>query len=90
MCGVNEFEENEDATQLSTNLNTGKGKTYCSIATIAFYKIKSMIITASNTLLSQWKDEILKYTNLSEKDVIQIDVCNLITASALLIWNLLY
>lgn len=72
MCGVNEFEENEDATQLSTNLNTGKGKTYCSIATIAFYKIKSMIITASNTLLSQWKDEILKYTNLSEKDVIQI------------------
>jgi hypothetical protein len=53
MCGVNEYEENQDATQLSTNLNTGKGKTYCSIATIAFYKIKAMVITASNTLLSQ-------------------------------------
>ena len=72
MCGVNEYEENTDATQLSTNLNTGKGKTYCSIATIAFYKIKSMIITASNSLLSQWKSEILKYTNLSEKDIVQI------------------
>ena len=72
MCGVNEYEENLDFTQLSVNLNTGKGKTYCSIATIAFFKIKSMIITASNSLLSQWKDEIIKYTNLKEKDVIQI------------------
>ena len=72
MCGVNDYEENLDFTQLSVNLNTGKGKTYCSIATIAFFKIKSMIITASNSLLSQWKDEILKYTNLKEKDVIQI------------------
>ena len=31
-----------------------------------------MIITASNTLLSQWKSEILKYTNLQDKDIIQI------------------
>lgn len=72
MCGVNEYKENLDFTQLSVNLNTGKGKTYCSIATIAFFKIKSMIITASNSLLSQWKDEILKYTNLKDKDVIQV------------------
>ena len=72
MCGVNEYEENIDATQLSTNLNTGKGKTYCSIATIAFYKIKSMVITASNSLLSQWKSEIIHYTNLTEKDIVQI------------------
>ena len=72
MCGVNEYEDNADIHQLSTNLNTGKGKTYCSIATIAFFKIKSMIITASNTLLNQWKGEILKYTNLSSNDVVQI------------------
>ena len=72
MCGVNEYEENENVHQLSVNLNTGKGKTYCSIATIAFYKIKSMIITASNSLLSQWKDEIVHFTNLSEKDIVQI------------------
>ena len=72
MCGINEYEENADIHQLSVNLNTGKGKTYCSIATIAFYKIKSMIITASNTLLSQWKSEILHYTNLTDKDIVQI------------------
>ena len=72
MCGINEYEQNAEINQLSVNLNTGKGKTYCSIATIGFFKIKSMIITASNTLLSQWKDEILKYTNLQDKDIIQI------------------
>jgi len=72
MCGVNEYEENCDINQLSVNLNTGKGKTYCSIMTICFYKIKSMIITASNTLLSQWKSEIIKYTDLQDRDIFQI------------------
>jgi hypothetical protein len=72
MCGVNEYEENADIYQLSVNLNTGKGKTYCSIMTVCFYKIKSMIITASNSLLSQWKNEILHYTNLTDKDIVQI------------------
>lgn len=72
MCGVNEFEENSDIYQLSVNLNTGKGKTYCSIMTICFYKIKSMIITASNSLLSQWKSEIIHYTDLQDKDILQI------------------
>ena len=72
MCGVNEYEENADICQLSVNLNTGKGKTYCSIATVAFYKIKAMVITASNSLLSQWKSEILHYTNLQDRDVVQI------------------
>ena len=76
MCGVNEYEENADVHQLSTNLNTGKGKTYCSIATIGFFKIKSIIITGSDTLLNQWKSEILKYTDLTDKDVYRINGSN--------------
>lgn len=72
-CGVNEYAENAYLPQLSINLNTGVGKTYVSIATIAFYKIKSIIITGSNTLLSQWKSEILKYTNIPEDRVMQIN-----------------
>lgn len=81
MVGVNEYEENQYAHQLSVNLNTGKGKTYCSIATICFFKIKSMIITGSNTLLSQWGDEILKYTNINPSEIVHItgsDVINMI------------
>lgn len=72
MVGYNEYEQNAYLPQLSVNLNTGKGKTYCSIAMISFFKIKSIIITGSNTLLSQWKGEILKYTNLKDPDIMQI------------------
>ena len=63
------------------NLSTGVGKTYCSIATIAYFKIKSAIITSSSTLLHQWHDRILDYTNLQEKDILNIsgsDTINMI------------
>lgn len=69
-CGVNEFEENQHHTQLSLNLQTGKGKTYISIATASFLKIKSIVITHSNTLLSQWADNIKEYTNLEDEDIL--------------------
>ena len=76
-----DYEDNKDAPQLSITSNTGSGKTYCSIATIAYYKIKSMIITGSNSLLSQWRDNILEYTNLKDNDIFFIsgsDQCNMI------------
>ena len=73
MCGVEEYEENYSLPQLSVNLPTGKGKTYCSIATIAYLKIKSIVITYSITLLNQWKENIKEYTNLSEKDILFIN-----------------
>ena len=72
-CGVGpEYENNEYLPQLSVNLNTGVGKTYVSIATIAFYQIKSMIITGSNTLLNQWKGAIKEHSNLTDKDILFI------------------
>ena len=67
--GMNEYEDNKNAPQLSVNIGTGKGKTYCAIATIAYYKIKAIIITGSNSLLSQWRGNILEYTNLSDNDI---------------------
>lgn len=72
MCGVNEYEENFYLPQLSVNLPTGKGKTYCSIATVAYLKIKSIMITYSVTLLNQWKENIKEYTNLKDKDILFI------------------
>lgn len=72
-CGIGqEYEDNFYLPQLSVNLNTGVGKTYVSIATIGYYKIKSMIITGSNSLLNQWKDKIKEYTNLTDKDILFI------------------
>ena len=69
MIGIGDYEDNLYQSQLSVNLNTGKGKTYCSIATISALHIKSIVITGSNTLLSQWKDNIKEYTNLTDNDI---------------------
>ena len=69
MIGLGEYNENVYLPQLSVNLSTGKGKTYCSIATIAYTGMKSVIITGSNTLLSQWAENIKEYTNLTDKDI---------------------
>ena len=80
-AGLEEYDGNQYAPQLSINLSTGKGKTYCSIATIAFYQIKSVIITGSNSLLTQWEQNIVEYTNLNSSDIFRIngsDICNMI------------
>lgn len=74
MCGIGEeWSANQDLPQLSLNLNTGDGKTYCSIATIVYYKMKAIIITGSTSLLEQWKLKILEYTNLTPNRVLKID-----------------
>lgn len=81
MCGVNEYEENIYKPQLLVALFTGKGKTFCSIATMCFFKIKSMVITSSNSLLSQWEDNIVEYTNIKRNEILRIngsDFCNMI------------
>ena len=76
MIGLGEYKENLYQSQLSVNLNTGKGKTYCSIATISALHIKSIVITGSNTLLNQWKDNIKEYTDLKDRDIFFISGSN--------------
>ena len=81
MIGLGEYKDNLYQSQLSVNLNTGKGKTYCSIATISALHIKSIVITGSNTLLNQWKSNIKEYTDLKDKDIFFIsgsDTMNLV------------
>lgn len=84
MCGLtDEFEENLYLPQLSVNLVTGKGKTYCSIATMCFFQLKSIVITGSTSLLNQWKNNILEYTNLTDPDIFMLSgspVMNMILA----------
>ena len=73
MLGKEEYRHVAGKSQLSVNLNTGKGKTYLAISTIVFSGIKSMIIMYSENLIQQWKKEILKYTNLNQKQVCIIE-----------------
>ena len=72
MLGVSEYQKNNNFSQLSVNLNTGKGKSYVSIYTMAYTKIKSIIVTYSNGWLDQWRDYITEYTNLENKDIHKI------------------
>lgn len=69
IVGEGEFRHNQARSQLSVNLNTGKGKTYVSIASITWMKVRSAIICGSIQLLEQWKKCIVEYTDISPKDV---------------------
>lgn len=72
MVGKDEYSDTISKSQLCVNLNTGKGKTYCSIATISIFGIKSAIITYAVNVLEQWKNCILEYTNLKPKEIYTI------------------
>lgn len=69
MIGEGNYSNNKKCSQLSVNLNTGKGKTYCSITNSAFLNMKSIIITSSVNWLEQWKKCILEYTDIKEKEI---------------------
>ena len=69
LLGKAEYSAMTRKSQQSLNLNTGKGKTYCSIATIACMNIKSAIITYSISWINQWKDCFLEYTNIKPRSI---------------------
>ena len=69
MLGSGEYERNSYRSMLSINLNTGKGKSYCSIATIAYLSIRSIIITNSVDWLEQWRSFILEYTDIKPDEI---------------------
>lgn len=78
MLGKKEYKATATKSQLQVNLNTGKGKTYISVATFAYTGIKTMIITYATNWLIQWKEKILEYTNLHEKEICFITSSNMI------------
>lgn len=73
MLGVGEYSYTQTKSQLSVNLNTGKGKTYISIGTMMQTGIKSAIITYSHSVLLQWKARILEYTNIRPREIYELE-----------------
>jgi len=61
---MDQYKFNERKSMLSLNLNTGKGKTYCAIASIAYLGIASMIIAPTLDVLNQWNRFFLEYTDI--------------------------
>ena len=76
--GVDEYKYTKSKSQLSVNLGTGKGKTFVAVATICFSGSRTIIITNSIDWLKQWKEKILEYTPLDEKEIYMITGSNTI------------
>lgn len=73
LLGEGDFAYTKKHSQLTLNLDTGDGKTYCVIAALTFMKTKSMIITHNDSIKKQWYDSILKMTDLNDQYIFNID-----------------
>ena len=82
MNGIDEYQKNLNNTMLSVNLATGKGKSYCAIATMVLRGIKSIIIAGVNDWLIQWKNYILEYTDIREDEI-----CSIFRSSVIKIYH---
>lgn len=69
MINADKYMHYENATMKSVNLNTGKGKTYCSVATTAFLAFRSIVITDSIGWLEQWKSFFIQYTDITSDQI---------------------
>lgn len=69
MIGQGQYRANANKSQVFLNLPTGKGKTFCTIYTIALMKVRAMVIATTSEWLYQWKKFILQYTDISPSDV---------------------
>lgn len=69
MINVGRYKHYDNATMKSVNLNTGKGKTYCSVATTAYLRFRTIVITDSIGWLEQWKKFFSEYTDIKPEEV---------------------
>lgn len=74
ILGKGEYYSNQNSTQLSINLNTGKGKTYITIASMVYWRARSIVIASTVGWLDQWRNCIGEYTNLDpDREVLIIN-----------------
>lgn len=76
VLGQKEYRHTSTKSQLSLNLNTGAGKTYIAVASIAWMNMRSMVIASSIDWLNQWKKCICEYTNIKPQEIFIISGTN--------------
>ena len=69
VLGQGKWISNRYRSQLSVNLNTGKGKTYVAIAMVSYLHQRSIMITSNNDWIQQWRRNILEYTNIKDDEI---------------------
>lgn len=70
--GDGKYCNNRRENQIFLNLNTGKGKTYVTIAVSAFYSVKTAIIMYAQSWIEQWKERIMEYTDTRSENIYTI------------------
>ena len=72
ILGLDEYAYTKPYSQLSINLMTGKGKTYVTIASLAYEQGRFIVITSITSWLKQWMDKIVEYTDIESDEIIQL------------------
>lgn len=72
LVGVDEYDYTSGYSQLGLSLNTGAGKTYCSTAYLSLIKHRGIIISTSNSIISQWEERLMQYTNIKKSEILFI------------------
>lgn len=73
LVGEGKFSSTKKKSQLALNLATGEGKTYCLIAGLSFMRTKAMILTHADSIKAQWKESLLKMTDVLENQILNVD-----------------
>ena len=69
---LDQYAQNSNRAQFAINLNTGAGKTYCALGTIAYLGIRSIIITSQKGILDQWGDRISEYCDIDKSELVML------------------
>ena len=69
LTGEGKFKYTQEQSQLSLNLDTGDGKTYCVIASLCLHKMKAIIVTHTENIKDQWYKSLIKFTNIDPRRI---------------------
>lgn len=72
ICSQGEYKRNARYTQQLIDADTGSGKTYLGTAATCFFSARTLIIVPLTILVEQWKESYLKFTSLSEDEILVV------------------
>lgn len=73
LLGLDEYSYTIPYSQLLNGMGTGTGKTYVTIAAMAYEQSRFIVITSITSWLKQWEDKILEYTDIEKNEIIQLN-----------------
>lgn len=72
LIGEAPFANTKAASQLTLNLDTGDGKTYCTIAALSLIGQRALIITHNDNIKNQWIDSLSAMTSVDKTHIVNV------------------